>query len=38
MKRDVAKGVAIAYEDVKLNEDSFVLKMRRLQDEITGRE
>ena len=38
MKRDVAKGDAIAYEDVKLNEDSFVLKMRRLQDEITGRE
>ncbi len=38
MKRDVAKGDAIPYEDVNLNEDSFVLKMRRLQDEITGRE
>ena len=38
MKRDVAKGDAIAYEDVNLNDDSFVLKMRRLQDEITGRE
>ena len=37
LKRDVAKGVAIGYEDVLLNEGSFVLKMRRLQDEVTER-
>ena len=32
VRRAVSKGEAIRYEDVKLNEDSFVLKMRRLQD------
>ena len=37
LKQDVAKGVAIGYEDVLLNEGSFVLKMRRLQDEVTER-
>ncbi len=37
LKRDVAKGEAIGYEDVLLNEGSFVLKMRRLQDEVTER-
>ncbi len=35
LKRDVAKGTAIGYADVTLNEDSFVLKMRRLQDDVT---
>ena len=35
LKRGVAKGEAIGYGDVDLNEDSFVLKMRRLQDELT---
>ena len=29
LKRDVVKGEAIGYGDVTLNEDSFVLKMRR---------
>ena len=38
LKRDVAKGEAIGYEDVLLNEGSFVLKMRRLQDEVTERQ
>lgn len=33
--REVGRGEAIGYADVSLNEDSFVLKMRRLQDEIT---
>ncbi len=37
LKRDVAKGEAIGYEDVLLNEGSFVLKMRRLQDEVRER-
>ena len=32
MKTDVAKGEAIQYDDVELDEDSFVLKLRRLQD------
>ena len=35
LKRAVDKGEAIGYGDVELNEDSFVLKMRRLQDELT---
>ena len=35
LKRDVARGTAIGYADVTLNEESFVVKMRRLQDEIT---
>lgn len=38
LQRDVAKGEAIAYADVTLNEDSFVLKMRRLQDELMNKE
>ena len=29
---DVAKGDAITYADVELDESSFVLKLRRLQD------
>jgi predicted homoserine dehydrogenase-like protein len=32
LKHDVAKGTAIAYDMVELNEDSFILKLRRLQD------
>ena len=35
LKRGIAKGEAIGYEDVSLNEGSFVLKMRRLQDALT---
>ncbi len=35
LKRGIAKGEAIGYEDVSLNESSFVLKMRRLQDALT---
>ena len=34
LRRAIAKGETIAYRDVELNEDSFVLKMRRLQDGI----
>ena len=32
LKRDVLQGEAISYDMVELNEDSFVLKLRRLQD------
>ena len=32
LKRDVSRGEAISYDMVELNEDSFVLKLRRLQD------
>ena len=32
LKRDVSQGEAISYDMVALNEDSFVLKLRRLQD------
>ncbi|MFN8491705.1 MAG: hypothetical protein U0350_29165 [Caldilineaceae bacterium] len=32
LKQDVAEGQAITYNMVDLNEDSFVLKLRRLQD------
>ena len=32
LKRDVSQGEAISYDMVELNEDSFVLKLRRLQD------
>ncbi|MEM7536015.1 MAG: NAD(P)-dependent oxidoreductase [Chloroflexota bacterium] len=32
LKQDVAQGEAITYDMVDLREDSFVLKMRRLQD------
>ena len=32
LKQDVAQGTAITYDMVELNEDSFVLKLRRLQD------
>ena len=32
LKQDVAAGQAITYNMVDLNEDSFVLKLRRLQD------
>ena len=35
LKRGFARGEAIGYEDVSLNEGSFVLKMRRLQDALT---
>ena len=35
LKRGIAKGEVIGYEDVSLNEGSFVLKMRRLQDALT---
>jgi len=34
LKRDVTKGETIAYGDVELNEDSFVLAMRREQDAL----
>ena len=32
LKCDVPQGEAISYDMVELNEDSFVLKLRRLQD------
>ena len=32
LKQDVAQGSAITYDMVELNEDSFVLNLRRLQD------
>ena len=32
LKTDLAKGTAITYDMVTLNEDSFILKLRRLQD------
>ncbi|RMF94155.1 MAG: hypothetical protein D6736_00575, partial [Nitrospinota bacterium] len=32
LKQDVAQGEAITYDMVELNEDSFLLKLRRLQD------
>ena len=32
LKEDVAQGAAITYDMVELNEDSFVLKLRKLQD------
>ena len=32
LKCDVSQGEAISYDMVELNEDSFVLKLRRLQD------
>ena len=35
LKRDVSQGEAISYDMVALNEDSFVLKLRRLQDATT---
>ncbi len=35
LKHDVTKGTAIRYDMVTLDEDSFVLKLRRLQDAIT---
>jgi len=34
LKQDVARGEAIAYDQVDLVEDSFVLKLRRLQDAV----
>jgi predicted homoserine dehydrogenase-like protein len=34
LKQDVAKGRPITYDMVGLNEDSFVLKLRRLQDAV----
>ena len=33
LKRDIAQGETIAYDEVELVEDSFVLKLRREQDE-----
>ena len=36
LKRAISKGEAIGYSDVALNEDSFVLQMRRLQDGLVG--
>ena len=38
LKRAISKGEAIGYGDVDLNEDSFVLRMRRLQDGLAGGE
>ncbi|MCY4081948.1 MAG: hypothetical protein OXF54_17020 [Caldilineaceae bacterium] len=38
VKRAIGKGEAIGYSDVELNEDSFVLRMRRLQDDLVGHE
>ncbi|MCY3994097.1 MAG: hypothetical protein OXF50_22935 [Caldilineaceae bacterium] len=38
LKRAIGKGEAIAYSDVVLNEYSFVLNMRRLQDDLVGHE
>ena len=38
VKRAISKGEAVRYGDVALNEDSFVLKMRRLQDGLAGGE
>ena len=32
LKRDLTKGAAITYDMVTLDEDSFILKLRRLQD------
>ena len=32
LTRDVSQGEAISYDMVELDEDSFVLKLRRLQD------
>ena len=32
LKCDVSQGEAISYDMVELNEDDFVLKLRRLQD------
>ena len=32
LKQDVSQGTAITYDMVTLNQDSFVLKLRRLQD------
>ena len=32
LKRDVSQGEAISYDRVESNEDSFVVKLRRLQD------
>ena len=32
LKTDLAKGTAITYDMVTLNEDSFILKLRRMQD------
>ena len=32
LKQDVAKGSAITYDMVDLVEDSYILKLRRLQD------
>jgi predicted homoserine dehydrogenase-like protein len=32
LKQDVAEGMPITYDMVELNEDSFILKLRRLQD------
>lgn len=34
LKQDVAKGTAITYDMITLDEDSFVLKLRRLQDAL----
>ena len=33
LNQDVPQGTAITYDMVTLNEDSFVVKMRRLQDD-----
>ena len=34
LKQDVSQGTAITYDMVMLNQDSFVLKLRRLQDAV----
>ena len=38
LKEDLTKGTAITYDMVTLNEDSFILKLRRLQDATLGTE
>ena len=38
LKRDLTKGAAITYDMITLDEDSFILKLRRLQDAILNSE
>ncbi|MGI5949394.1 NAD(P)H-dependent oxidoreductase [Peptoniphilus sp.] len=33
-KRDIKKGTALTYEDINLNEDSEIVRIRKLQDEF----
>ncbi|MFS8581156.1 MAG: NAD(P)-dependent oxidoreductase, partial [Novibacillus thermophilus] len=34
LKRDVRKGDVLTYDDVLLNDDSFIVHLRRLQDQV----